>query len=284
MPIDYARLMAYSPPDLEHSYSERDTMLYALGVGVGHDPLDVAQLRFVYEGDLAALPTMACVLGYVRVRDLNLGVNYAKILHGDQSMILHKALPVAGTVVSRLTVRDVIDRGAEKGAIIYLDRAITDNATGELLATLSMGIFCRGDGGFGGPSKSTPPVHELPSRQADETCDLPTLPQAALIYRLSGDVNPLHADPQTARQAGFERPILHGLATYGVVGHALLRTVCGYEPTKLKSMSGRFSAPVYPGETIRTEMWRDGAVVSFRASVVERSAVVMNNGRAEIAI
>ena len=147
MPIDYERLMAYCPPVLEHHFTERDSILYALGVGVGYDPVNEAQLRFLYEKDLVALPTMACVLGYMRIADLDLGINYAKTLHGDQSTTLHKPLPVKGTVVSKLTVRDVIDRG-DKGALIYLDREITDKANGDLLATVTMGIVARADGGI----------------------------------------------------------------------------------------------------------------------------------------
>lgn len=281
MPIDYQKLMAYEPPAREHTYSERDTILYALGVGLGQDPIDEQQLRFVYEKNLSTLPTMACITGYTRIRDLDLGADYTKLLHGDQTTTFHKPLPASGTVISRISVRDVIDRD-EKGAIIYLDRTVVDKASGDLIATLTMGIFCRGEGGFGGPKKNTPPLHEMPDRKPDDVCELTTVPQAALIYRLSGDMNPLHADPAMARKAGFERPILHGLATYGIVGHAVLKTACGYDPSRLASLSGRFSAPVYPGETIRTEIWRDGPTVSFRATASDRGAIVMNNGRAEI--
>ncbi|MEJ2434484.1 MAG: MaoC family dehydratase, partial [Pseudolabrys sp.] len=159
---------------------------------------------------------------------------------------------------------------------------IVDKTSGDLLATINQTTFCRADGGFGGPKRETTPPHALPDRTADAVVGLPTRPETALIYRLSGDINPLHADPEFARAAGFPRPILHGLATFGVAGHALLKSLCGYEPARLTSMAGRFSAPVYPGETIRTEMWRDGAVVSFRARVVERDAVAINNGKAVI--
>ena len=123
----------------------------------------------------------------------------------------------------------------------------------------------------------------LPARAPDMVCDLGTRPEMALIYRLSGDYNPLHAEPAAAEAAGFDRPILHGLGTFGVSGHALLKTMCRYDPARLTSFSGRFSAPVFPGETIRTEMWRDGNLVSFRARVVERDVVAINNGRAELA-
>jgi len=159
-------------------------------------------------------------------------------------------------------------------------------ARGELVATLTQTTFCRGDGGFGGPPREAPPPYSIPERAPDLTCDLPTRPEMALIYRLSGDVNPLHADPEFAKAAGFPKPILHGLATFGVVGHAILKSLCGYDPPRLTAMKGRFSAPVYPGETIRTQMWREntkgGSVISFRASVVERDVVSINNGRAEV--
>jgi acyl dehydratase len=159
---------------------------------------------------------------------------------------------------------------------------VTDQATGERIATATQTTFCRGDGGFGGPPREAPPVHAIPERPPDHVCDLTTRPETALIYRLSGDPNPLHVDPAVAKAAGFPRPILHGLATFGIAGHAILKTVCGYDPARLTAIAGRFSAPVFPGDTIRTELWRDGAVVSFRARVVERDVVALNNGRAEV--
>jgi acyl dehydratase len=151
-----------------------------------------------------------------------------------------------------------------------------------LIATITQTAFCRGDGGFGGPPRTAPAPHSLPERTPDTFCDLPTRPEMALIYRLSGDYNPLHAEPAFAKAAGFERPILHGLGTFGVSGHAVLKTLCGYDPNRLVAFAGRFSAPVFPGETIRTEMWRDGPVVSFRARVLERDVIAINHGRAEI--
>jgi len=180
-----------------------------------------------------------------------------------------------------------VDKGAGKGALVYSVREISDKASGRLLATLTQTTFCRADGGFGGPKRETPPPHALPQRAPDLTCDLPTRPEMALIYRLSGDVNALHVDPEFAKAAGFPRPVLHGLASFGVAGHALLKTVCGYDPARLTAMAGRFSAPVYPGETIRTEFWRDNdkdlGVVSFRARVVERDVIAIDHGRAQVA-
>ena len=284
MAIEYDVLMAWPFPDVEHTYTEKDTILYALGVGLGADALDLGQLRYVYEEGLAALPSMAVVLGYpgMWLRDPGTGIDWVKVLHGEQGFEIHQPLPAAGTVVGRTRVTGIVDKGAGKGALIYTERTIHDRANGDQLASLTSTTFCRGDGGFGGPDGPTIPPHPMPEGKPDEICDLPSIEQAALIYRLSGDRNPIHADPQIAKAAGFDRPILHGLCTLGVASHAILKVCCGYEPSRLKSLRLRFSAPVYPGETIRTELWRDGNAVSFRSRVVERDAVVLNNGYAEL--
>ena len=284
MPIVYEKLLALKIPDVEHRYGAKDCMLYALGVGLGVDPVDEEQLAFVYEKNLKVLPTMAVVLGHPGfwVKELDTGIDWVKVVAGEHSLVLHQPLRPSAAVLGRTRLLDVIDKGKDKGAIIYSERIIDDKATGERVATIGQTTFCRGDGGFGGPPREQRPVHPIPERPPDLACDLPTRPEAALIYRLSADPNPLHADPATARAAGFPRPILHGLATFGVAGHAILRTLCGYDPARLTAIAGRFSAPVFPGETIRTEMWRDRSVVSFRARVVERDVVAINNGRAEI--
>ena len=285
MPIDYDKLKNWHFPDLEHRYEAKDTILYALGVGCGADPMDRTELPFVYEDGLKALPTMAVVLGYPGfwLKDPATGVDWRKILHGEQGLVIHKPLPASGTVIGRTRVTEIVDKGPGKGALLYSDRDVFDKVTGDLLATLTSTTFIRGEGGFGGPSGPSPAPHALPERAPDIAVDLKTLPQAALIYRLSGDDNPLHADPDVAAAAGFERPILHGLCSYAVAGRAVLKACCGNDPTRLKRFDLRFSAPVMPGETIRTEIWRDGSTVSFRARVVERDVVVLNNGRAEVA-
>jgi acyl dehydratase len=284
MAIDYDKLLALKIPDAEHSYGDKDTMLYALGVGLGHDPADRAQLDFVYEKNLKALPTFACLLGYPGfwVRDLDTGIDWVKIVNGEQGFKLNAPVKPRGTVVGKTRIVDVIDKGEGKGAVVYTERKITDKASGELIATVTQTTFCRADGGFGGPPRESPPSHKVPERAPDLVCDLGTRPEMALVYRLSADLNPLHADLDVAKAAGFPRPILHGLGTFGVVGHALLKSVCNYDPGRFTAMSGRFSAPVFPGETIRTEIWRDGNVVSFRSLVPERNIVAMSNGRAEI--
>jgi acyl dehydratase len=284
MTINYAKLLALKIPEVEHSYTDKDTILYALGVGLGHDPLDLEQLPFVYEKNLKALPTFAAVLGYPGfwARDLDTGIDWIKLVNGEQGITLHRPLSPAGTVIGRTRILEAIDKGAGKGALVYTEKTVTDKASGALVATVTQTSFCRGDGGFGGPPREPPASHPLPDRAPDMVCDLATRPEQALIYRLSADRNPLHADPEIARAAGFPRPILHGLGTFGVVGHALLRAACGYDPARLQSINARFSAPVYPGETLRTEIWRDGTVVSFRSRVLERDAVAINNGRAEV--
>jgi len=284
MPINPDKLLALKIPDAEHSYADKDAILYALGVGVGIDPLDPQQLDFVYEKNLKALPSLCCVLGYPGfwIRNLDTGIDWVRIVNGEQGFRLHAPLKPRGTVIGRSRIVDLIDKGSGKGALVYTERAVTDKATGELIATVTQTTFCRADGGFGGPAKEQPAAHKIPERAPDLVCDLPTRPEQALIYRLSADLNPLHVDPEVAKAAGYPRPILHGLGTFGVVGHALLKTLCDYDPGRFVAMSGRFSAPVFPGETIRTEIWRDGGAASFRATVIERNVVAMNNGRAEI--
>jgi len=284
MTIVYEKLMALDIPPAEHSYGPKDCMLYALGIGLGHDPMNEDELPFVYEKNLKVLPTMAAVLGYVGfwARDRDTGIDWVKIVNGEQGVTLHRPLKGQNTVIGRQRVVEVIDKGAGKGALVMSERKVTDKATGELIATVTQTTFCRADGGFGGPPRTAPEPHPIPTRAPDAVCDLATRPEAALIYRLSGDRNPLHAEPAAAKLAGYPRPIMHGLGNFGIAGHAVLKTICGYDTDRLVAFACRFSAPVFPGETLRTEMWRDGAVVSFRSRVVERDVIAVNNGRAEV--
>ena len=283
MAIDPDKLKAWPFRPVEQRYTQRDTILYALGLGLGADPMDEEQLRFTFEeaDGFAALPTMPVVLGSPGFwsRDPESGITWARMLHGEQAIELHGPVPAEATITATNRIVELIDKGEGRGALIYLEREIVD-AGGARIATLRSTTFARADGGFGGPAGPVKPVHPLPERPPDAAMDWPTLPQAALIYRLSGDPNPLHASPAVAKAAGFDRPILHGLCTLGIAGWAVLRTMCGGDPGRLRSVSLRFSAPVMPGEMIRTEMWRDGDVVSFRALAGDR--VVLNNGHALI--
>lgn len=282
--INIDEIRSLKIPETRHSYTVRDTILYALGVGLGNNPLDREMLSFVYERQLRVLPTMAVVLGHPGpwMRDLAIGIDYANVLHGEQSLEIHRTVPAAGTVVGRTRVVDVIDKGTGRGVLVVAEREVWDEVMGDKIATIGQTYFCRGEGGFAGPPVKDRVPHLLPLRQPDVVVELPTRPEAALIYRLSGDYNALHVDPDAAIAAGFTSPIYHGLGTFGVIGHALLRGVCNYDPTMLVFLSGRFSAPVYPGEAIRTEIWCDESAVSFRALAAERSAVVLNNGHARL--
>ena len=282
--MDIDALNNWKFDDIEHSYTERDTMLYALGLGFGEDPNDSKELAYVYEDGLVAAPSMAVILGYPGFwpKDPKTGIDWKKVLHGEQWLEVFKPLPVAGTVVGRTSIDQISDKGEGKGAVMYLSRDIINAATGETLARVKMSTFCRGDGGFGGENLPGPVPAVLPERAPDHVCDLTTLPRQALIYRLSGDYNPLHADPEMARSVGFDRPILHGLATYGLACRAVLKTICDYDASRLKGLDVRFSAPVYPGETVRFEIWQDGKEVRFRASVPERDGLVLNNGAARL--
>ena len=284
MPLDPQKLLNWTFPELEHTYAEKDTILYALGLGCGADPDAPDDLRFVYEKGLLALPTMAVVLAYPGnwLESDASTADYSKVLHGEQSLTLHRPIPPAGTVIGRTRIVDLLDKGRDKGAILYTERTILDKASGAPIATMTSTAMLRGDGGWGGKPGPQPAPHKLPESSPQLTLDLKTHANSALIYRLSGDRNPLHADPKAAAAGGFKTPILHGLLTFGVTGRALVKGCCGGDPARLRSMQVRFSAPVFPGETIRTEMWRDGEFVSFRARAKERDVVVLNNGLATV--
>ena len=283
MAVDYQKLLNYPIPEVRQQYTRKDTMLYALGVGLGADPMDEQQLRYVYEDGLQVLPTYPVVLGHPGFwwKKPDTGVDWVRIVHGEQGLIIHKLPPPEGELIGRTRVTGIVDKGAGKGILVYSERVITDAATGELLATLPNTTFCRGDGGIGAPTGPTPPVHEIPTREPDVSVTLNTLPQAALIYRLSGDDNPLHADPKVARAAKFDRPILHGLCTFGVAGHALVKAL-DYDAGRIASIHARFTAPVYPGESLTTDIWRDGTLWSFRTRVAARELVVLGNGRVQL--
>jgi len=287
--IDPDKLMRWPLPPVTQAYTERDSIVYALGVGAGcGDPAADGSLRYVYEGvpgGLQALPTMAVVLaaGPFWMQDPATGIDWQRILHGEQTLRLHRPLPAAATVRGEQRIEALVDKGADKGALMLLSRKLYDEASGELLATVGSTVFMRGDGGFGGSADGAPKPHPMPvDRAPDAVLDLSTRPEQAAVYRLSGDLNPLHIDPAVAAAAGFARPILHGLCSYGIAARAVLALLCGNDAARLTRFDLRFASPAYPGETIRTEMWREGAGrAAFRARVVERDQLILNNGLAE---
>ncbi len=297
MAIDYHHLKQRSFPPVAQRYGERDTLLYALSLGLGGDPLAADTLPFVYEGlpdGLRALPGQAVVLGYPGfwAREPDTGIDWVRLLHGEQRVRWHAPLPPAGDVVGRNHITHLVDKGEGKGAILVMERRL-EAADGALLATLQQVTFLRGDGGYsrqGGGQPSDAPLPALAATPEDRAPDYsdrqPTRPEAALLYRLLGDTNPLHADPTVATAAGFERPILHGLASYGLLAWAVLRQCAGGDPARLKALDVRFAAPVYPGETLVTDIWQvPGAPGRYqlRARVAERGTVVLSHGAAEVA-
>ena len=281
--MDAAALLSHEFPEIGHRYETAFTMLYGLSIGLGGDPLDERQLRYVLEdgaGGPRAFPTLAVVLATPALwfREPRFQMDWRRVLQGEQHLAVHEPIPPEGRVTARFRVVEIDDKGPEKGAIIHTERSLRSADTGALLATLRQSTFARGDGGFGGDNTSRPTTWARPGRPPDHICELPTPLNAALIYRLTGDRNPLHADPAVARDAGFERPILHGLCTYGVIAHALVRTVAGYDAVRLRQLGGRFAAPVTPGETISTRVWVESEEIIFDAQVGERT--VFTHGRA----
>lgn len=276
-------LLDLPPQKIVHSYTKRDTMLYALGVGAGQTPDDETEQRFTFENHLTALPTMAVVLAYPGFWQMEprYGIDWRRVVHAEQSCEFHSTLPVEGTVRGEFTIDSIVDKGVSKGALLCSRRLIFDDADGTLLATVRQLSFLRGDGGRGGGGDAIRSLTAVPDRDPDQMLQLATRPEQALIYRLSGDYNPLHVNPSIARAAGFERPILHGLCTYGFVGRALLTAVCGNDTTSLRSLDCRFTAPVYPGEQIEVRIWKESAgVMAFQVLVPQRAKVVIDQGRA----
>ncbi len=283
MAFDYDHLLNYQIPSDEDELTADSAIIYALGIGMGAQPSDEKQLSYLYElheGGLQVAPMMANVIGYPGfwMKREDTGVDWPRVLHGEQAFTIRKPFQVGTTYRGESRVKAIYDKGTDKGAIVLTERSITDVASGDEVCVIVQSNFCRGDGGCGGPGGSAPKPHQVPEREPDQTCDLRVLPQAALLYRLCGDRNPLHADPAVARSAGFDAPILHGLCTLGHAGHAILKSVCDYDGSRIADMRLRFSSPVYPGETLRTAIWIDGNTVSFRTSVVERDIIVLSNG------
>ena len=277
MAISYPAILDLKTEGQRFAWTDKDAMLYALGIGLGSDPLNEQELPFVYENGLKAVPTLATVIAFNTRLLAGSGVNFAMVVHGEQFVAWHKLLPSEGEAIAASRIAAIYDKGV-KGAVLIVETVLTEPG-GAPLVTLRSSVFARGDGGFGGPADGEDPPHQMPARAPDLSLDFPTRPDQALIYRLSGDRNPLHADPAFAKAVGFPRPILHGLCTYGITCRAMLQAYTGFDPAPIKSHQARFSAPVFPGETITVDLWRDSEVVSFEAKVKDRQATVIKNGK-----
>jgi acyl dehydratase len=276
MPVDLAMVGKKLEP-IEFTYEERDVMLYALGVGAGSD-----ELQFTYERDLKVLPTFGVIPAFpslLRTRS-GMSISPTMILHGEQRIELYGPIPTSGTLTTTPTIRAIYDKG--KAALLVVD-AETVDGQGNLLFKNTFGTFARGEGGFGGERGPSGPKNVPPDRTPDAVVEMATSPQQALIYRLSGDRNPLHADPDFAKMAGYDHPILHGLCTFGYVGRAVLRAFCDMEPGRLKALDVRFSGVVFPGETIVTELWKNApAALIVQAKTKERGEVAISAASATI--
>ncbi len=283
MPINYDALMAISVTDKPFQYTEKDAMLYALGIGFGSDPTDQRELPYVYEQTaLRTVPSMASMLLSGDLLD-DCGWDHSKVLHSEQRLELYRPLPPAAKLLANHRVAAAYDCGATRGAKILIESEARLARDDTVLFSLGSTLIARGDGDFGGPPGTGPRPHKVPEREPDLTCDLATRSDQALLFRLSGDLNPLHADPAYAGQAGFDAPILHGRCTYGIACHAILKTICDYDFTLIAGLDVRFSSPVYPGDVISTEMWQVRNIVSFRCLVRARDVTVIDNGKCTLA-
>jgi acyl dehydratase len=277
MPIDPEALGSRGEPT-RSSWGAADSLVYAVGVGAGQDPVDVSELPFVTENSMnvtqRALPTMAVVLADVSGAFGRIGsFNPAMLVHGEQRVVAHRELPVAGEIVTTSEITAIWDKG--KGAVVEVTAHAVDASDSEPLFDLVMSAFIRGEGGWGGERGPSGPTNVAPQRAPDHLVRSSTRPEQALVYRLSGDRNPLHSDPSFAAFAGFDRPILHGLCTFGFAGRALLHTVCGSDPGRFRSIDGRFSSPVFPGEELLTEVWvTDAGTALYRTSAGDGRVVI----------
>ncbi len=282
MPIIYPDILSEESARREFSYSSRDAILYALGIGLGEDEGD---LPFVYEKDLQVVPTAATVLSGTIMPALTPGngrrkstLDFAKVVHGEQKTVLHRPLTAGDALFTQTRTIGAYDKGPERGAIIVTETRWSDKGDRDV-ATLTNTFFARGDGGFGGPASLEASQYSPPDRAPDHSIKISTRKDQALLYRLSGDSNPLHADPEAARLAGFPGPILHGLCTYGITCRAILQAVVDNDASRIFSHQVRFSAPVYPGETLRIDLWVEGDAVQFEAVALDRNVTVIRSGR-----
>jgi len=279
MPIDVGRVIGAELPATRFSWSEDDLILYGLGVGAGNPPQDPAQLKYVYESGLVAVPSFGTIPPFAMMMGISavegLDVDLMQILHGDQRLEVHAPIPVSGSVSQTGRIVDVYDKG--RGALIVVEVVSSLLDSGEPLFTNRSGIYARGEGGFGGPS-GPPPANQAPDRAPDVVVQSVTLPQQALLYRMSsGDKNPLHADPEFAALAGFERPILHGLCTFGTVALAAVESVLGGVPARVASIEARFTGHVFPGESLVTSFWESDSGYLLSTVVEGRDKTVLAN-------
>jgi acyl dehydratase len=265
------------------SYTPRDAILYALGIGFGHGPDNVRDLPFVFEGaGLRVAPTFASAIARSRFL-AGCGWDESRVVSGSEHLTLYRPLPPAATLLLDSEVIAVHDLGQSQGALVVIASTARGAADEQLLFTVQRGIIARGDGGFGAALGAAPAPHAIPARAADLRGELAIRPEQALVYRLSGDLDPIHVDPQVAHQAGLPGPVLQNLCTFGVACRGVLETICELDPTLITSFEARHTGDVYPGEELLLELWQDANILSFRVSVPRRATTVLDNGRCVLA-
>ena len=277
MPIDPAKAVGCVLPESKGEWSQDNVILYHLGVGAGVPATDPNELAYTYEGNLKVLPSYGVIPVSGALGSMagipGVDINFAMVLHGEQDLEIRKTIPTQARVVHKSRVADIFDKG--KAALIVLE-VETSEEGGEPLFVNRFSIFARGEGGFGGES-GPKAGNQAPDRAPDYQAESTTMPQQALLYRLNGDKNPLHADPEFAKMGGFDTPILHGLCSYGVVCKAVVDTVFGGDTTKVGRYQARFAGVVFPGETIVTSMWKEGDKILVEAKTKERDTPVITN-------
>lgn len=290
MAIVAETLLAWSFPDVFQQYDQRDAMLYGLSIGLGTDPGDTRQLCYVYEKSLLPFPTMAVTLGGAGpwTADPRTGITRSKLVYAAHKLEIHKPMPPEAEIRGTNRVSALVDKGKGRGALVYVERELFDAQTGEQLGTQTASYYCRADGGFDPDFEVDAPVQPiLPDRVPDTVLSVETSLQAALLYRLNGDINPLHADPDYAKKAGFPRPILHGLCTYGIVVQHLIGEFCNYDAGALQTVEASFSSPVLPGDTLDISVWQQAssteACRSLLFSVSVEGKTVMDKGQLVLA-
>lgn len=274
------KVLNYPFKDTQVSYSERDVMLYGLGINLGLDPLNEDELSYLYEDGLKVLPSYAMVLGHPGfwLKEPELEIDWVRILHAEQFLSVSRPLPSSGRVKASFCVRGITDKGPEKGCILYYEKRLSDIDSGDEIARVTSGVFCRGDGGSGDHGEVPEPLMATPETPPDLSPRKIIDQRSALLYRLSGDYNPLHVSPSIAAKAGYDRPILHGLCTMGIAAHQLFEQVAGGDAARFGGMACRFSRPVFPGDTVRTDIWKTKGGARFRVTVEDRNEVVLDRG------
>lgn len=279
MPIDVDRALGAQLPEVQSSWTADDVILYHLGLGAGVPPTEPRELAYTYERGLKVLPSYGVIPAMPALLSMfehpAIEIDLAAVLHGEQELEMHAELPASGEVRTTARIAEIHDKG--KAAVIVLETTTIDAASGQALVTNRFKAFIRGEGGFGGDPGPAAPANDPPARAPDHVVECRTMPQQALLYRLSGDKNPMHADPQFARQGGFDQPIMHGLCSYGIVCKAVIDTVLDGEVGRVAGYQARFAGVVFPGETIRVSIWHGGDQLLVRADCSERGTPVLSN-------